>query len=330
LPEQETTNTAGSRRKALKFALRLLVTAALLFFVFKRIDLKQFGSAVKQMRYEFLAAVFLLSVFSLWVLSWRMHLILRKLDCGVAVSKVFWTSTVAILYSLVLPDIASAGVKWYILKSHAGKASNVLSSMFYNQASIIVVKVLVALAALMISNPWNRPAATYVSAAVVVLVLLLCLLLLNRRTGPKVNRALIVFLRPLPQKMRAAAEKILGQLEIFQTTSWLFHLKMAAITLFTTALGVVIYYFAARAAGIEVPVAVLIWLSAVIFILSRVPVSIANLGIREATLVGFLKFYGIEPSGALLMSVVLFSAIVFMAALGAVYQISWTFSRKWR
>jgi len=328
LPEQETTNTTGSWRKALKFTLRLLITVLLLFLVFKNIDLGQFNSAIKQMRIEFLAVVFLLTVFSLWVLAWRMHLILKKLDCDIAVLQVFRATAVATLYSLILPDIASAGIKWYILKGHAGKASNVLSSMLYNQVSIIVVKILIGLAALTVSNPWDQPAVPSVCAIIAAVILLLCLLLLNRHTGPKVNNALAVLLKPLPQKVRAAGQKVLNQIEVFQTTSWFFHLQMASITIFTTAIGVFIYMFAAKAAGIEVPIAVLVWLSSVVFVLGRLPISIANLGVREVTLVGILRLYGVDTSAALLMSMVLFSTIIFMAVIGAVYQITWTFSRK--
>ena len=55
------------------------------------------------------------------------------------------------------------------------------------------------------------------------------------------------------------------------------------------------------------------------------PISIANLGVREVTLVQFLAFYNVEPSAALLMSMIFFSGTVFMAIVGAAYQILWTF-----
>ena len=62
--------------------------------------------------------------------------------------------------------------------------------------------------------------------------------------------------------------------------------------------------------------------------LGRVPISVANLGVREVTLVGFLAFYGVEKTAALLMSMILFSALVLMAIIGAIYQISWALRSK--
>jgi hypothetical protein len=55
---------------------------------------------------------------------------------------------------------------------------------------------------------------------------------------------------------------------------------------------------------------------------------VANLGVREITLVGLLGIYGVEKSQALLMSMILFSALVFMAIIGAIYQIYWAVSSK--
>ena len=54
----------------------------------------------------------------------------------------------------------------------------------------------------------------------------------------------------------------------------------------------------------------------------------ANLGVREVTLVGILGIYGVEKSEAFLMSMIIFSSLVFMAVIGAIYQISWALSSK--
>ena len=84
-----------------------------------------------------------------------------------------------------------------------------------------------------------------------------------------------------------------------------------------------IYYCAARAAGIGVSIGVLMWVCAVIFLLSKIPITVANLGVREVALVGLLTGYGVSRSEALLMSMILLSSLVFMAILGGVYQLLW-------
>jgi hypothetical protein len=69
-------------------------------------------------------------------------------------------------------------------------------------------------------------------------------------------------------------------------------------------------------------------LCAVIYVLGRIPISVANLGVREVTLVGLLALYGVEKPQALLMSMILFSAVIFMAVIGAIYQLFWNITAK--
>jgi hypothetical protein len=248
---------------------------------------------------------------------------------------IFGASAVTLLYSMVIPGILSTGVKWYILKKDTGKGSNVLSSMLYNQLSTTVVIMVVGLIALIATRPtglvsagenrWLLP----VVAVACTGTILMYVLLLNGRTGGGMIQAMEFLLRPLPDKIRRAGGRVLEQLSGFQSAGFGFH---AAAALFTVAGmgggGVLLYFFAAKAANVMVPIGVLVWLWAVVYILGRLPISIANLGVREVTVAGCLSLYGVESPKALLMSMVLFSAILFMAVIGATYQVFWAVRRK--
>ncbi len=73
---------------------------------------------------------------------------------------------------------------------------------------------------------------------------------------------------------------------------------------------------------------VFIWLQAIVYILGRIPISVANCGVREFALTSLLSLYGIAKSDALLMSAIIFSAHIFLAFIGALYQLSWSFKKK--
>ena len=92
--------------------------------------------------------------------------------------------------------------------------------------------------------------------------------------------------------------------------------------------GVAGYVIAARAANITAPLGLFVWLCAIVYIIGRLPISIANLGVRESLLVSMLAIYGVDKSAALLMSMILFSRLVVMAVVGAMYQVSWTLSER--
>jgi hypothetical protein len=136
-------------------------------------------------------------------------------------------------------------------------------------------------------------------------------------------------LKPLPRRMRDKGQMMLTQIAVFQTAGWRFHLTIVLINMIDgLVVALLIYFFAARAAGVMVALGVLIWLNAIVFVLSRIPISIANLGVREVTLIGLLGLYGVDKSAAFLMSMVMFSGLVFLALLGAAYQLYWSLAKR--
>ncbi len=326
------------RRKQLaKLLIRILITTGLLIWVFSQIDLEQFRQTIKTARWQFLIAVWVLTVIFFWINAIKLRLILKKQGCDADTSTIFGASAVAALYGMIVPGVLSTVAKWYILRKNTGKGSTVLSSMLYNQLSIMVVMTVCGLIALMITNPasllqdnaksqWLLPV---VCGILVVAIILVSLLLLSGRTGGGITKALMFLLRPFPAKINQKAQEILRQIASFQTAGVPFHLTVTSITIIAgLGVGVPIYVLAARAANVDAPVGVFVWLCAIIYLLARVPISVANLGVREVTLVGFLTVYGVEKSAALLMSMILFSTAIFMAIIGAMYQLSWAVNAK--
>lgn len=278
-------------------------------------------------------AVWLLTVILFWIRSIKMRFILKKQDCFIPVNTIFGATVVTSLYSLILPGILSTGVKWYILQKGTGKSSNVLCSMIYNQWLIMTIMMMFGLAALMFTNPeslsisgkYNRLLPVFCGILLIAIIVIV-LLLLNSRTGSKITKAASVLLRPLPEKIRQKGLRMIEQIATFQTAGAAFHLGIAAVSILDTIIGgTIVYIFSARAANVAAPMVTFVWLCAMIYILGRIPVSIANLGVREVMLVVLLAPYGVEKPQALLMSMILFSALVFMAVIGVLYQLFWVF-----
>jgi len=311
-------------KQILKFVAKLLVTVILLLWVFSQIDLEQLSTATKNAKWGFLWIVWGLTIAVYWILSIKMRLILKKQDCHASTGALFGISAVTALYSMVLPGLFDVPVKWYILRQHTGKGSNVFSSMVYSQFTTILITSVSALVALIVTNPagnWQLPT---ICLALLVFLIVVCLLLLNRRVGPKFTNYLSRLLKLLPRSWRDIGCRILAQLSVFQTASWAFHFKVVLLDFASiTIIGTTIYFFAAKAARIDVLIGVLIWQCALIFVLGRMPISIANLGVREATLVGTLALYGVDAPSALLMSMIIFSNGILMAIIGAIFQLCW-------
>ncbi len=320
-------------KQIIRFTSRIVITTALLVWAFSQIDLGQFRDAVRTARWQLLIAVWGLTATLFWIRSVKMQFILKRQGCRVGIGTVFGATAMTSLYSLILPGILSTGVKWYVLKKSTGKGTNVFSSMVYNQLSIVIVMTVFGLAALAISNPtplllpeaksqWLLPA---VCGALLIAVITVTVLLLNSRTGGWIIQVFKRLLGPLPDKTRKKTADILDQIAVFQAAGWRFHFVFTLVTVADTLVGgVATYVLAARTASIVAPVSVFVWLCALIYLLGRVPISVADLGVREVTLVGFLAAYGVGKPAAMLMSMILFSTFVFMAIIGAICQLVWT------
>jgi len=319
-------------KQIVKLIIRILITTGLLAWVFSQVDLAQFRQAIRMARWPYLIAVWGLTALLFWIRSLKMQFVLIKQSCFIDTNTLFGATTITALYSMILPGILSTGVKWYILKKSSGKGSHVLSSMIYNQFSTMVVMTAFGLLALIISNPaslllpnaghpWLLPV---ICGVLLIALLLFVFLLLSKRIGTRIIEILKIPLNPLPTGIRHKGQEMLEQIAVFHTAGWRFHLAVASITTVDTLIGgVVTYILAARTANIAAPAFIFVWLCAGIYIIGRLPITVANLGVREATLVGFLAVYNVEKSSALLMSMILFSALVAMAIIGAAYQLSW-------
>ncbi len=315
-------------KKLLKFSFRIVGTTALLIWVLSKIDLSQFGPVIQMAKWRYLFISLGLTLAAFWLRSVKMRLILEKHHCYLNTAKIFAASAVTALYNFVMPGFISSGVKWYIIRSHTGKGHKVLSSMIYNQTSDIVTTFTLGLIALMIANPGNHPHLPAVCAILLIATVTGSVLLLSQTFGAKVSKLLQHTLKPFPAIIQKKGGELLEQISLFQKVRWLFHFKMLGYNIIRIAVRSCAYFFAAKAANINVGFVTAVWLFVLVFLLGRLPISVGNLGVREATLVQSLAIYGVDASNALLMSLVIFSSLILMAVIGAIYQLFWTAGAK--
>jgi uncharacterized membrane protein YbhN (UPF0104 family) len=318
----------------LKLILRLLITGGLLAWVCHEVGLEDILATIQTARWEYLLGVWGGTLASFWVNAWKLKCILRGLSCPVYTRTVFAVSAMGCTYSLVLPGIVSSGMKWLLLRKDTQDGSRVLSGMVYNQLSMVAVAFGIGFLALVafepgsvLGLPFARPERVrWVALGLMAGLSLLVYLALAPWSGGRLLNAINTLQRwLLPQKLAAKGEGFVNHIRIFQTLPYRFHFKMAAITFVNMLLGgMLVYLCAAHAANVQVTWSVLATLSMVVYLLGRVPITIGNLGVREVTLVSLLALHGIGKPATLLMSMVIFSGLVFMAGLGVFFLLFWS------
>lgn len=321
--------------KYIKLAIRIAVTSGLLVAVFLQVDQRQFWQAVPTARWEYLALLWLSSIAFLVLRAAKVQYILKQQSLDIGLFMLFKVSAVTSLYSLILPGLVSSGAKWYILKKATGKGTVVFNGLMYNQASELIVLSASALAILLATNPGSvlmpgvpRWVLPVVCSALLLAAVLLTAFLLGKRTNTWILHGLDRLTRWLPDRMQAKSRQIVREAALFQSVGWRFHAIAVLYTLGQVVGSIIVYFFAAQAVHLTIPLSVYIWLTSAIYLLGRLPITIANLGLRDMTLVSILAAYGLPKSSVLLMSMLLFSTVVVKAAVGAAVQIRWSLTER--
>ena len=318
-----------------KLILRLGLTVLLFMWILRKIDMESVQAALRQARWVYLLGVWGFTAIFFWINSLKLKWVLSKLCCTVRTSTVFAASAVGCMYSLILPGIVSTGMKWYLLRQDTGDGSRVLGAMVYNQLSALFVAFGISLVALAGFDPgvilgvqFERPMLVRLIAFALLmgLVGVITLTLSPRLGGRLLARAARGLACILPQVWWVKVEGLFNHIRDFQRVPFRFHLWMALITVLNMLIGgVAVYVCASRGANLQVTLGLLLCLPMTVYVLGRIPITIGNLGIRESVLVGLLSLHGVDASAALLMSMIVFTALLFMALLGVICQLSWSF-----
>lgn len=214
-------------------------------------------------------------------------------------------------YAMLLPGLLAGGATWakYVQRG-AGKAA-AAAMVLINRAVIAGVVVGVGLCAWVIERPGiQAPTAGVVIAGVL---------------GATV---LVVVLPPLPEKERAAcgtglAGRLLNlgnRFLLFLRLSRAGKLTVVASGIIESLLGASVFYCFAVAVGVAVDPLAVLWVRAGITVVLLLPITVAGLGVREASLVGFGALLGVAPALAVAWSFSILMGTIVVAAVGAVIE----------
>lgn len=325
--------TSDAKKQLLKLLIRIIVTVGLLTWVLWKVSLVDLRSVAAHAEWRYVALVCLFNVLLFWIRAFRSQLIFKRLDCPVGLNTLFGASAVMTLYGMVLPGMLSLAAKWQVLRRCTGKGSKVLSGMMYSQVSVMLVMLAFGLLALALGGPVDKTqmgqaggtGSLYVATAVLLALVLVTYACMCSPAGTRLDALFHALIRRLPERVARKARTVTEQLAVFRTVGLGFHLTIASLTFVTGVMGGgVLLMLAAQSVDISVPALVFVWMYVLVYLLGRLPISLANCGVREFVLVGVLGAYGIDSSAALLMSVILFAAQLFLALIGALYQLSWS------
>jgi len=285
-----------ARNKILIFALKLMVSAASLFLIFRKADMAQVGRILKETGMpSFLSAsaIYIASQF-LSTLRWR-GLILERFP----VMKLFSLYMIGSFFSTFLPGLVGGdAVRAYYLNKDAGKISTTLASVFLDRYLGYVSLMTIGIAAFPFSlDTFGGSRYTWLMPSLFISFV--------------VSSALFFGLQ-LGRRFRIMTE-FYNYFSIIRERRGIIA-KAFIISAVIQFMNFFIVLLLARRIGTEVSLLHLAVLLPIVITAASLPISISGIGVREGAFVLLLGLVGVTPEAATSLSLAWFFS-VFMGSL---------------
>lgn len=309
----------NSIRKLAKFAL----TAILLGLLARIVGVQEIARAFDGIIWTWAIAMVIAGLLMKVVTSVQLWAVFRRGRLSVSITRVFLANSLSALYSLVLPgDIAASGVKWLDLSAATGKKAAVFNALVYHRMVTSLFTLTLGVFALVVSNPLDHPAIQYGSVLMLVALMFLFVLLYHPRLGAWVESLLRRASEKLPRVGATYTIPVIDAMRRFHAFTISDHIAVFAWSSVFIACRILTYWCAIRAFDLDVSLIDILWIVAFLSITAALPLTIANLGVREGFLVLVLAPFGVASATAVALGLVLFANHIVIALVGAVYQIA--------
>ena len=318
--------------KRIWYFARLAFAVVLLVLVFRKVDMRAAGSAMREVNPLVLLAATALYIFIRYVFSLQMTFGLKPLGIPVTTGELFRFQMATAFYALILPgDIAAGGVFWFKLFRRA--------KMVYEPMALIVITRLInTLAMVMIGMGamWYDTTVAKPQIRIMLVLIFLCaasvfLVLFSKRLMALVHRLGVWAggLVNVPEFASTNINKLWTALSAFQKMRQSGSAyKVIALAFVVHLVGTCWFFLLAEALNLGVSIFVIGWIRVILALLQFMPITIAGLGVREATLVSILGLYGVDMPIAVAFALCIFAVQVAAGLIGYLIEISEGFFNK--
>lgn len=311
----------------LVLAIKIGISASLLALILNVVPLEGVPAALSAAKWELVALGILVMTCAHYIKSVQLFVMTRHQKITLSPLKIFAITLITRFYGLFLPGVLAGGaIRWYHFARADNKPAQALAVIILNR--VLETSMLICLGLCF----WflDRSAAETVPAQFMVLLAVVSvtvyLVTFNRHVHTFMLQIAEIGL--VPEWIRSKAAKVLGALSSYERLPTREHLVILAVAILYHVLGLLSLWLIASALELDVSLATLGWIRSFVAILLILPISIAGLGIREASFVGLLIPYGVATQDALTLSILVFAKGLVFAFFGGVVEARRVFSGR--
>ena len=292
---------------------------SILFLIIYRIGINKIILSLTQPKIPYLILALILSFLSIFTLSFKWSLILKKQ--GIYLNYLYLTKLyfIGLFYGTITPARAGSLIRAYYLKNKIKKqfgecaSSIVLERVF----DLSVIFILAITGCLLLINYLTTKTLLYVIIAFLVFICLF-IFLINKKRTKFIFKFIYTFLTP--KKFKTL---IKDSYDSFYTNIPKLN-SLIIPFLFTFINWILVYlvsYIVAKSLSINVPIYYFIPIYAFSTIIAIIPITIAGLGTRELTLISLFSIFNILPEKVIALSLLSLIISLFPAILGFILSL---------
>jgi uncharacterized protein (TIRG00374 family) len=306
-------------KKVLSILLRLVISAALLTFLFRQIDKGILFGIIKNIDKPVLFCAFFVSFFSYLLCFFRWEMLLNAVHAKISSKRIITSYAGGVFFNLFLPStIGGDLVRSVDMAAHTKKSREVVATVILDRLSGYIGLVAVTLLALALGWGIIKNTSVLFSIAIITAILICVLLVLfNKVIYSKINKLLHSY----------HAVKILQYIKDVHEEIHIFRHHKAVIvnnlliSAVLQAITPVTFYLIALSLGIKINILYFFIFLPIISAITLLPISIGGLGLREATTIFFFTQVGLTKDLSFAMSIVNFFFMAVYASLGGLIYV---------
>ena len=303
------------RSQLIMLAIKLIVTCALLWFVFRKVDAGPLAHRIASMHSAWLAASIITLFVQLLLTGLRWHFVGQMVDAGIRLGLAMRLILVGQFFNQVLPSsVGGDGVRAWLLSREGITIRHSFASVICDRvAALVMLTVIVACTFPIIISAYDLAIPS--SKLLVILVDSVAVggMLFLFFWGQAFSAWLISLspVRPIGVIIRDLRRVLL----LSRKSLW-----VIGLSIIVQMMIVICIYFCAQALEIKLGLVHLLMFPLIILV-SSIPVSFAGWGLREGVMVTGLGFAGISAGDALAISVSFGIAQLLVGLPGAVVAV---------
>lgn len=307
------------RRLALRVG-QIVVSVGLVSYLVITVPMRDVLTALLAASAGWLAISFALVGATNLLAALQMRAILGAQGMKFSVRQIAGINLITKFYGLFLPSYLAGGViRWHHFSNPEGKRAQALAAMIFSREVEIVTTVGFGVVFYYLANS-SLSAHSAIATLAIALAAAVLIVLLSVSRGPHALLQWAFKRVPLPRRLTQRLLKVSNCLVDFGRRGRTYHLQFLALCILRNALGVTSFICFAAALHIAAPPISLGWIRAALDLVLVLPISIAGLGVRDASLVTLLGHQGVLPAAALAFSFVSLARTLLVALFGGVVE----------